>query len=232
MIMSIKTHVFRSPSPSYSKVKFEPVGKCPLCLTSFNGEFMSTHIVSSDNSCPNHSDRKLYVSHYCDSCGRGFLGVYSEDCVNDEDVFTLEFCAPQQDSQKKWPKEIQETFNEFVSIYDEALQTEIQGLTKICGMGYRRALEQLIKDYLINIAGNDAKEISSMPLGKCIKEKIDNPKIQTVASRSAWLGNDHSHYQARFEEYNLDDLKSLIDAVAYWISIEIITQNAAEIQPR
>lgn len=233
MVKRIAAEVFRSTAHNPTiAVEFAPVRRCPLCLTSLNGEFMSANLVSSDPSHPLLSESRLYVSHYCDSCGRGFLGVYSEEGVKSEDIFALDFCAPQKDSQKKWPKEIQGTFNEFVVIYDEAWQAELQGLTNICGMGYRKALERLIKDYLINIAGNDAKEIAGMSLGKCIKDKIDNPKIQIVASRSAWLGNDHSHYQTRFEEFNLNDLKSLIDAVAYWISIEIITRNAAEMQPR
>ena len=98
-------------------------------------------------------------------------------------------------------------------------------------MAYRKALEFLVKDYLIKFTDNNEEDVNKMPLGQCIKS-IDNPKIRTVASRSAWLGNDHSHYQVKFEEYDLSDLKKLIDAVAYWISVEIITLNAEEIQPR
>lgn len=200
--------------------------RCPLCLTSFNGEYMTAALIAG--KFPN----LLYVTHYCASCERVFLGVYhEEDSVRSRKTFKSISCIPKSDLEKNWPTEIRENFPEFISIYNEALQAELQKLTQVCGMAYRKALEFLVKDYLIKFTDNNEEDVNKMPLGQCIKS-IDNPKIRTVASRSAWLGNDHSHYHPKFEEYDLSDLKKLIEAVAYWISVEIITLNAEEIQPR
>lgn len=119
----------------------------------------------------------------------------------------------------------------FADLYNESLLAEMNGLTSICGMGYRKALEFLVKDFLISRAPDKEAEIGKKPLSQCIKS-IDNEKIRIVASRCAWLGNDQAHYKKKFEEFGLPDLKKLIDAVAYWISVEIITDSAPGIEPR
>ena len=210
----------------FVSVDIQACKRCPLCLTSFNGEYMTAALVADK------SQRLLYVTHYCASCDHGFLGIYCEDSLAKSDqIFELVDCIPKADSEKNWPTEIRENFHDFISIYNEALQAELQKLTQVCGMAYRKALEFLVKDYLIKFTDNNEENIKKITLNKCIN-LIDNPKIKTVAFRSAWLGNDHSHYQVKFEEYDLSDLKKLIDAVAYWISVEIITLNAEEIQPR
>lgn len=210
----------------YVSVDIQACRRCPLCLTSFNGEYITAAFP------PKETLNWLYVTHYCASCERVFLGVYlEEDSVRSRKTYKAMRCIPRSDLEKNWPTEISENFPGFISIYNEALQAELQKLTQVCGMAYRKALEFLVKDYLIKFTDNSEENVNKMSLGQCIKS-IDNPKIRTVASRSAWLGNDHSHYHPKFEEYDLSDLKKLIEAVAYWISVEVITQNAEEIQPR
>jgi hypothetical protein len=39
----------------------------------------------------------------------------------------------------------------FCSIYEEAFKAEQYGLTEVCGVGYRKSIEFLIKDYLIRL---------------------------------------------------------------------------------
>lgn len=206
----------------YGSVDIDAVKKCPLCLTSFNGEYVIATLVHE----------RLYVTHYCAACEQVFLGIYQkDDSPTRTSLFLPTDCLPKSELDQNWPTEIRENFPEFISSYEEALQAELHNLKHLCGMGYRKALEVLIKDYMIRFTDNNKDDIMKMLLGQCIRS-IDNPKIKTVASRSAWLGNDYSHYSPKFGEYNLSDLKKFIDAVAYWISIEIITRNAAEIQPR
>ena len=98
----------------------------------------------------------------------------------------------------------------FCSIYNEALYADILNLRDICGVGYRKALEFLIKDYCISLHPERKQTIIKDDLGKCIAENIDNPTIKEVASRAAWLGNDESHYEKRWTEKNFRDLDHII----------------------
>ena len=44
-----------------------------------------------------------------------------------------------------------------------------------------------------------------------------------------WLGNDQTHYTQRFENKDISDLKNFIDATVYWVSMELITEEALSI---
>ena len=61
------------------------------------------------------------------------------------------------------------------------------------GIGYRKALEFLVKDYLIQIQEEDSETIKRLELGKCIN-KMSDEKIQILAKGATWLGNDETLY--------------------------------------
>ncbi|WP_368492853.1 hypothetical protein AB4J90_16370 [Geobacillus thermodenitrificans] len=123
---------------------------------------------------------------------------------------------------------IKEICPEFESIYNEAKEAELRGLMKIAGMGYRKSLEFLIKDYLIHFKGKDKEEIEKKFLGNCIKEDIDNYNVKQIALRAAWLGNDESHYVRQWKDKNIEDLKLLLRLSMRWIVDEIITNRYIE----
>ena len=77
-------------------------------------------------------------------------------------------------------------------------------------MGYRKALEFLIKDYLISLHLDKEEEFRKAALGNCIN-KIDNSSIKELARRATWLGNDETHYIRKWEDRDIHDLKNLID---------------------
>jgi hypothetical protein len=37
--------------------------------------------------------------------------------------------------------------------------------------------------------------------------------LKDILERATWLGNDQSHYNKLFDDYNLDDLKELIGLI-------------------
>lgn len=95
-------------------------------------------------------------------------------------------------------------------------------------------MEFLIKDYLISRTSDVSmiKAIKSKMLGKCIDEYIDNPQLKIVASRAAWLGNDQTHYEQRFDDRDISDLKRMIRLSMHWISLIKETEEAETIRPR
>ena len=106
----------------------------------------------------------------------------------------------------------------------QAAAAEYHNLDEISGMGYRKALEFLVKDYLVSKSEElkiEPKEIKEKFLGKCIEDHIVDPKTKAVAKRAAWLGNDHSHYFRRWEEKDIEDLKTLLGLVINSIDNEI-----------
>lgn len=127
---------------------------------------------------------------------------------------------------------IQEISSQFVKIYNEAFSAEQMGLMEICGAGYRKALEFLIKDYVMKGKSEEGQEkIKRMQLMLCIKEYVDNDNIKMVAERAAWLGNDETHYVRKWEEKDVQDLKGLIRLTIWWIEQTTETMKLLEEMP-
>jgi hypothetical protein len=137
--------------------------------------------------------------------------------------------------KKILPKSFSETLlklsPQFIKIYNEAHSAESYELTEICGVGYRKALEFLIKDYLIQCYPDKRQEIKSKFLGVCINDYITNENIKMAAKRAAWLGNDETHYERIWVGKDLQDLKRLIDLTVRWIEMEQMTKEAVQDMP-
>ena len=97
----------------------------------------------------------------------------------------------------------------------------------ICGPGYRKSLEFLMKDYAKAGAGNEERreEIERMPLAACINAFSRDDRIKAMAGRATWLGNDETHYVRKWEAKDLSDLKKLIDLTVFWVSAELLTKE-------
>jgi len=102
----------------------------------------------------------------------------------------------------------------FCNTYNQASLAEENQLDQICGPGYRKALEFLVKDYLVKhvYADNEEKksEVLRGFLGAVIENHIGEKRIKQCAKRAAWLGNDETHYTRRWDDKDIEDLKSLI----------------------
>lgn len=169
--------------------------------------------------------------------------IYLVRCLNCDNPFATyqdEFAAEEKiirypnSCKRIFDSEIASLSERFCNIYNQALFADTNGCLDIAGMGYRKALEVLIKDYLIHFKKEDPETIKNMSLSNCIQNKIDNPNLKTTASRSAWLGNDYAHYTTKFIDIDKDinDLKRYIDATLHWISLELITYEAGQLEKR
>lgn len=180
----------------------------------------------------------------CRKCKSSFVGYANLD--KSVGCYRIRNFSKGNHKTTEFNQEINDVSQNFVKIYGEAEFAEQENLTEICGVGYRKALEFLIKDYLIKKipeaedeapqaseedgerspepgeeTPNQEDEIKETPLGTCIREKIDNPRIKEIARRATWLGNDETHYFRKWENQDLKDLKKLIGITVHFISMEL-----------
>ena len=120
---------------------------------------------------------------------------------------------------------------DFVAIFKQAESADKNHLDLICGPGYRKALEFLIKDYVIRAHPDKADEIKKLNLAKCIADHVADGKVKQVAARAVWLGNDETHYLRKWEEKDLNDLKMLISLTLHWIEMEELTKKVMADMP-
>ena len=111
----------------------------------------------------------------------------------------------------------------FVEIYNQAEKAEQFGLYEICGMGYRKALEILVKDFLSNHKNErDAAKGSLFD----VLNKIDDLKIKEIADVCRKLGNDATHYSVYYGEETIALLKEFLDEVVSYIIKELRYEKA------
>lgn len=171
--------------------------------------------------CPSTQCRRLFIATYRVEQAANVYGIHYGHLMN---ATTLVY-----DVKRTFSRHVQDVSPSFCDIYREAEIAEQNELLLVCGAGYRKALEFLIKDFIIKHLLADHPEeherIKEAFLGTCITKYIDNPQIRAAAERAAWLGNDETHYVRRWEDRDLNDLKRLINMTVSWI--ELVLESAA-----
>jgi len=188
---------------------------CPFCHKSITPNLEYTR----------HLEINLEVLFTCPNveCDKGFLAYY--DNKNYDNEWEYNGNTTQGKIEGKIFTEIIEGISSsFIDIYNQAYAAEQYGLIDICGVGYRKALEFLIKDYAIQNKKKKKTEIEHKQLSVCINDYINDANIKSVSKRAVWLGNDETHYTKKWENKNLNDLKVLIDLTIYWIQTESLTK--------
>jgi hypothetical protein len=161
--------------------------------------------------CPRSECQRLFLARYLRQDGTA--------------IHFLTECQPHEIKLNSFTETIQKVSPKFCEIYKQASTAEQRSLSLVCGPGYRKALEFLVKDYACKINPTAAERIKATPLGRCITEHIVHPKIVAMASRAAWLGNDETHYLRTWEGKDLEDLKQLINLTIHWIEMEELTKD-------
>lgn len=120
------------------------------------------------------------------------------------------------------PDNIKNLSSEFAIVYQQSMLAEAHNLNKIVGVGYRKSAEILYKDYAILKNPNDKDRIKKMFLKKVIDTYMnDFPRIQSLATSVAYIGNDETHYERRNTDKDLQDLKKFLISSIKWIDADL-----------
>ena len=128
-------------------------------------------------------------------------------------------------------KEIKSVSPNFVKIYSQASIAEKTGLSEICGMGYRKALENLVTDFAIyknSLASLNPLVVEDMPweLNKKIHEyHSDMPDFIACAERAAWIGNDETHMVKKQINFSITDMKELINVLVQGVKLKVMAED-------
>lgn len=196
---------------------------CPHCGTAIYPTILSSKYFLNKNN-----NKDVFVFYFCTKCKKASLSEYVEDTYEEQKYYRVA-THPKSNLKVKHSEETSELSPEFVKIYDESYLAEQANLYEICGMGYRKAVEFLIKDFAIKIYPNDSNKIKKLPLSKCISDYINSERIKALALASAWIGNDETHYYKQHKDYNLDSMKAFINAMVNFIDSELQAIKANEL---
>lgn len=208
-------------------IEFEEVSQCPMCKSKISPIYLSNYYETNDLTF------SLFCK--CPSCHKTFVTLFNnesnETALKGSSISfsDIEYCAPNSISTKTFDEKISKLSPNFVETFNQALSAECYNLNQIAGMGYRKALEFLIKDYCILKNPDDKESILKMFLGNCIDSYIVDSKIKSLTKISVWLGNDETHYIRKFQDKDINDLKRYIDTSLYFILYNLTADEAEEI---
>jgi len=192
---------------------------CPICHKGID-----VRTILAYRSAINIDDAQVIFQCPCQDCLKFFIGYYRGNPR--EDYYYLDGMKPVIPEDREFGNIIMSISPQFAKIFNEASYAEQMNLFSICGIGYRKALEFLIKDYVIGLMTTEGKQnIREEYLGDVIKNHIDHQPIKDNAERAVWLGNDESHYVRIWDDKDLHDLKNLIELTVKWIELVKMSQN-------
>ncbi|WP_318310451.1 DUF4145 domain-containing protein [Flagellimonas crocea] len=192
--------------------------ECPFCHKKITSRIYQAFI----------KDELLEIIYRCpdSDCGRTFIGIYQNELISGNTWrFNLKSTSVGTFIEANFSDNVKALSTNFVEIFNQASKAESLNLNHIAGIGFRKALEFLIKDYLISKKPDEEANIKAKFLGKCIKDDIDNVNVKEMAERATWLGNDEAHYVRKWETKDIDDLKLLIKVTLHWIEMELLTEQ-------
>lgn len=161
--------------------------------------------------------------HYLQSFRKG---------IGTELFYEVSQSFPKKYKNVEIPKAIQDKFPDFIEIFNQAKSAEEANLDQLAGMGYRKAIEFLVTDYLLKYPaeGVEEKWLTS-PKTSLISKigKLKNERIKQLATAITYLGNDETHYARRHPEYDLAKMKAFIHVLLSDIDNELIYEESFEL---
>ena len=209
----------------------EQITECPRCKGSIAPLFMG----GSFKHFSYHYEKVAKIEFYlfCPHCEQSFIGTYfaNYDAGKYSNI-ALKAVEPLIPAKQAFNSYIKKLSPQFVKIYNQALAAESYGLNEIAGLGYRKALEFLVKDFSVHFNPSETETIKSMPLSSCVRKYIDDDSIQSLVEKSAWLGNDEAHYVRKHNDRDTNDMKTFITASVHLFSLKLTVEDAKSMQAK
>jgi hypothetical protein len=210
------------------KLNVEQPDECPLCHVHCEPKVLTAidkaaggERVQACVQCPRDECRGLFIAYYAGTRRYEKIG----------EVWSLARCEPVRFAAAEFHEKVTQTSPSFATIYNQALHAESQGLDQLTGIGLRKALEFLVKDFCKTRHPNDTDKIEKQLLGKVIDTFVTDPHLKACAKRAAWLGNDETHYIRKWEGKDIEDLKRLVVLTANWVTSTILTEEYVNEMP-
>jgi len=113
---------------------------CPMCHCGISPNYLKHNY--------NYDEELFSIYYECTRCRKTFLAYYDKpsDKMGEPSNYEL---YPKFAKEREFEKEIIELSPVFVKVYNQAIEAEEKELDELAGMGYRKALEFIIKDFCI-----------------------------------------------------------------------------------
>ncbi|MFR0781194.1 MAG: hypothetical protein ACLSH8_16535 [Zhenhengia sp.] len=202
---------------TYGTKKFKRPITCPHCKISTASTVIEVNEIKS-------TEKYLNIIYECTSCHKEYYVCYMESAVSL--IFDVLGIFPHPIfSERIFPETIHNISPNFPSLYNQAYFAEEHQKFDIAAMGYRKALEVLIKDFAINSLNKPQSEVLKKTLANSISEYLDGFDTFVAAECIRILGNDYTHYELRYTDVDFSYIRKYLDFFITRIEMQAITSS-------
>ena len=200
---------------------------CPLCEQNMNPIVFDNAVISDtsirkDSSTNSNVFQVSFITR-CTRCKHLYTNIFEvrgDVCGNSRIAKKIYYQTKMPNMDIELPENVEKISRTFVSIYTQALQAEKLNLNELVGMGLRKAVEFLIKDYAIKTHPENKQEIKEKWLGYVIENFIDDDKLKKFAKGASWIANDETHYVKEWPDKDIEDIKQYIECFINYIELK------------
>ncbi|RMM80053.1 putative phage protein [Pseudomonas syringae pv. maculicola] len=131
---------------------------CPICHVGIEPKFVT------GLTCSDHDEVNILFTCPKLICKKMFIATYQNDQFRN--IYNIKSLLPRTPKTASMAQEVAEISPQFEEIYNQAFQAEAYGLGEVAGVGYRKSLEYLIKDYCTAQYPDKDEDIKSVLLLK------------------------------------------------------------------
>ena len=148
-------------------------------------------------------------------------------------MYSIDTANKKADFVDFFPRNNQEYSNEllqpisprFISAYNQALRAEERQDIELAAIGYRHALECLIKDFAIKELNLNYDEVVKKSLCDAIKLYLEEKDLVSTADVIRILGNDYTHYERKYPEFDFALLKQYMEIFIKLVETRVLIMH-------
>jgi len=187
---------------------------CPYCGISTDA------IIRSYIEMPFENGKKaVAIPLQCTDCGKTFIGVY----IKAGDILAFNTIIPITE-EEKIHEGIKLISPRFAELHRQAFRAESRSDFNIAIMGYRAALEILLKDYLVNVDGVPLDDIKNKKLAQTIQDYTTDEMLNS-ADVVRLVGNSESHYIQEYEDFPFEQFKVYYNGFVKFVEFHYDMKN-------
>ena len=219
-------HYLRKPNKDFNNSlgknlsfsgEYQKPATCPHCGVSIDGILGERSVINIDSS-------QIFSSACrCTACGKSFF-FSCHRVPSSSDISQMIAIWPASDSSYT-NKNLHSISPRFIDMYNQALRSESKGDIELAAIGFRSALEILVKDYAVNELKINVEEVSRKSLFDAIGEYLKQKELLKTADVVRIFGNDYTHYQEKYPNKDFEILKSYMQIFLHLVETQYMINH-------
>ena len=198
----------------YNGIELEKPMLCPSCNAYVSGTITNKCLHPRLNNIQYGT-----VCYSCPHCRAHYIATYKIDFENKSGAL----CSLAPSATYRYENPIlSQVSPRFVLYYNQSLRAESAGDIELSAVGYRQALECLVKDYAITELNADRSTVVKQPLFDAIKAYLKESELIAAADVVRILGNDYAHYDRRYPQHDFEILKTYMDIFIKMVEVRLL----------